>query len=44
MIMQVHYELIFEVAAKDLEKAQTKIVGSSKIDMPLLVKAVVGIN
>jgi DNA polymerase I-like protein with 3'-5' exonuclease and polymerase domains len=30
MIMQVHYELIFEVAAKDLEKAQTKIVGISK--------------
>lgn len=26
MIMQVHDELIFEVAEKDLEKAQAKIV------------------
>jgi DNA polymerase-1 len=48
MIMQVHYELIFEVAAKDLEKAQTKIVGimqnSSQIDVPLLEEAGVGYN
>ena len=48
MIMQVHDELIFEIAEKDLEAAQTKIVGimqnSSKIDVPLLVEAGVGDN
>jgi DNA polymerase I len=48
MIMQVHDELIFEVAEKDLEKAQAKIVdimqNSSKIDVPLLVEAGVGNN
>jgi DNA polymerase-1 len=48
MIMQVHDELIFEVAEKDLEKAQAKIVdimeNSSKIDVPLLVEAGVGDN
>ena len=41
--MQVHDELIFEVAEKDLEKAQAKIVdimqNSSKIDVPLFVEA-----
>ena len=48
MIMQVHDELIFEVAEKDLEKAQAKIVdimqNSSKIDVPLLVEAGAGDN
>lgn len=48
MIMQVHNELIFEVAEKDLEKAQAKIVdimqNSSQIDVPLLVEAGVGNN
>ncbi|QUX94077.1 hypothetical protein C0J08_01070 [Marinomonas sp. CT5] len=48
MIMQVHDELIFEVAEKDLEKAQAKIVdimqNSSKIDELLLVEAGVGDN
>jgi DNA polymerase-1 len=48
MIMQVHDELIFEVAEKDLEAAQKKIVdimqNSSKIDVPLLVEAGVGDN
>jgi DNA polymerase-1 len=48
MIMQVHDEPIFEVAEKDLEKAQAKIVdimqNSSKIDVPLLVEAGVGDN
>jgi DNA polymerase-1 len=48
MIMQVHDELIFEIAEKDLEAAQTKIVdimqNSSKIDVPLLVEAGVGDN
>jgi DNA polymerase-1 len=48
MIMQVHDELIFEVAEKDLEAAQAKIVdimqNSSKIDVPLLVEAGVGNN
>jgi DNA polymerase-1 len=48
MIMQVHDELIFEVAEKDLEEAQAKIVdimqNSSKIDVPLLVEAGVGDN
>ncbi len=48
MIMQVHDELIFEIAEKDLEAAQTKIVdimqNSSKIDVPLLVEAGVGMN
>lgn len=48
MIMQVHDELIFEIAEKDLETAQTKIVdimqNSSKIDVPLLVEAGVGDN
>ncbi|MEO9274486.1 DNA polymerase I [Marinomonas sp. 5E14-1] len=48
MIMQVHDELIFEIAEKDLDAAQTKIVdimqNSSKIDVPLLVEAGVGDN
>lgn len=48
MIMQVHDELIFEIAEKDLDAAQTKIVdimqNSSKIDVPLLVEAGVGNN
>jgi DNA polymerase-1 len=48
MIMQVHDELIFEIAEKDLEAARTKIVdimqNSSKIDVPLLVEAGVGDN
>ncbi|MCZ2721902.1 DNA polymerase I [Marinomonas sp. 15G1-11] len=48
MIMQVHDELIFEVAEKDLDAAQAKIVeimqNSSKIDVPLLVEAGVGDN
>ncbi|MBD5770751.1 DNA polymerase I [Marinomonas colpomeniae] len=48
MIMQVHDELIFEIAEKDLEAAQAKIVdimeNSSKIDVPLLVEAGVGMN
>ncbi|WP_067033372.1 DNA polymerase I [Marinomonas gallaica] len=48
MIMQVHDELIFEVAEKDLEAAQEKIVeimqNSSEIDVPLLVEAGVGNN
>ena len=48
MIMQVHDELIFEVAEKDLEAAQEKIVEimqtSSEIDVPLLVEAGVGNN
>ena len=48
MIMQVHDELIFEVAEKDLDAAQKKIVdimqNSSKIDVPLLVEAGVGDN
>tara|TARA_R110001606_G_scaffold378690_1_gene538462 strand:+ start:72 stop:233 length:162 start_codon:yes stop_codon:yes gene_type:complete len=48
MITQVHDELIFEVAEKDLEKAQTKIVSimqnSSQIDIPLLEEAGVGYN
>ena len=48
MIMQVHDELVFEVAEKDLEKAQSNIVdimqNSSIIDVPLLVKARVGLN
>lgn len=48
MIMQVHDELIFEVAEKDLEAAQEKIVeimqNSSQIDVPLLVEAGVGDN
>jgi DNA polymerase-1 len=48
MIMQVHDELIFEMAEKDLDAAQEKIVeimqNSSKIDVPLLVEAGVGNN
>ncbi|WP_425641968.1 DNA polymerase I [Marinomonas gallaica] len=48
MIMQVHDELIFEVAEKDLDAAQEKIVeimqNSSEIDVPLLVEAGVGDN
>ncbi|GAB3487440.1 DNA polymerase I [Marinomonas epiphytica] len=48
MILQVHDELIFEVAESDLESAQAKIVdimqNSSKIDVPLLVEAGVGNN
>ncbi|MFI8622345.1 DNA polymerase I [Marinomonas sp. NPDC078689] len=48
MIMQVHDELIFEVAEKDLDAAQAKITdimqNSSKIDVPLLVEAGVGNN
>lgn len=48
MIMQVHDELIFEIAEKDLDAAQAKIVdimeNSSKIDVPLLVEAGVGDN
>ena len=48
MILQVHDELIFEVAENDLESAQAKIVdimqNSSKIDVPLLVEAGVGNN
>ncbi|MEP3348688.1 MAG: DNA polymerase I [Marinomonas sp.] len=48
MIMQVHDELIFEIAEKDLDAAQEKIVdimqNSSKIDVPLLVEAGVGDN
>ncbi|MEL0622790.1 DNA polymerase I [Marinomonas arenicola] len=48
MIMQVHDELIFEVAEKDLDAAQAKIVdimqNSSKIDVPLLVEAGIGDN
>ncbi|WP_239090207.1 DNA polymerase I [Marinomonas ostreistagni] len=48
MIMQVHDELIFEVAEKDLDAAQEKIVEimqtSSEIDVPLLVEAGVGNN
>ncbi|MEP0071837.1 MAG: DNA polymerase [Marinomonas sp.] len=48
MIMQVHDELIFEIAEKDLDAAQAKIVdimqNSSKIDVPLLVEAGVGMN
>ena len=48
MIMQVHDELIFEVAEKDLDAAQEKIVdimqNSSKIDVPLLVEAGIGDN
>ena len=48
MIMQVHDELIFEVAEKDLDAAQEKIVKimqtSSEIDVPLLVEAGVGNN
>lgn len=48
MIMQVHDELIFEVAEKNLEAAQEKIVeimqNSSEIDVPLLVEAGVGDN
>ena len=48
MIMQVHDELIFEVAEKDLDAAKEKIVdimqNSSQIDVPLLVEAGVGNN
>ncbi|MEO9654045.1 DNA polymerase I [Marinomonas sp.] len=48
MILQVHDELIFEVAENDLESAQAKIVdimqNSSQIDVPLLVEAGVGNN
>ena len=48
MILQVHDELIFEVAESDLESAQAKIVdimqNSSQIDVPLLVEAGVGNN
>ncbi|MFT2110449.1 DNA polymerase I [Marinomonas sp. 2405UD68-3] len=48
MIMQVHDELIFEVAEKDLENAQAKIVeimqNSSQINVPLLVEAGAGDN
>ncbi|WP_302622056.1 DNA polymerase [Marinomonas spartinae] len=48
MIVQVHNELIFEVAEKDLDAAKEKIVdimqNSSQIDVPLLVEAGVGSN
>ncbi|MGJ8645758.1 MAG: DNA polymerase [Marinomonas colpomeniae] len=48
MIMQLHDELIFEVAEKDLQTAQAKIVdimeNSSKIAVALLVEAGVGYN
>ncbi|MCV2401790.1 DNA polymerase I [Marinomonas sp. C2222] len=48
MIMQVHDELIFEIAENDLEEAQAKIIdimqNSSQIDVPLLVEAGVGNN
>ena len=48
MILQVHDELIFEVAEKDLDAAQAKIVdimqNSSQIDVPLLVEAGIGDN
>ncbi len=43
MILQVQDELIFEVAEKDLDAAQEKIVdimqNSNQIDVPLLVEA-----
>ena len=46
MIMQVHDELIFEVAEKNIDAAKEKIVdimqNSSQIDEPLLVEAGVG--
>ncbi|REG83751.1 DNA polymerase I [Marinomonas pollencensis] len=48
MILQVHDELIFEVAEKDLDAAQAKITdimqNSSTIDVPLLVEAGIGDN
>ncbi|TDO97260.1 DNA polymerase I [Marinomonas balearica] len=48
MIMQVHDELIFEVAEKDLEAAQAKIIdimqNTTEIDVPLLVEAGLGDN
>ena len=48
IIMQVHDELIFEVAEKDLNAAKEKIVdimqNRSQIDVPLLVEAGVGDN
>lgn len=48
MIMQVHDELIFEVAEKDLDAAKEKIVeimqNTSELDVPLLVEAGVGDN
>lgn len=48
MILQVHDELIFEVAEKDLDAAKEKIVdimqNSSQIDVPLLVEAGIGDN
>lgn len=48
MIMQVHDELIFEIAENDLKEAQAKIIdimqNSSQIDVPLLVEAGVGSN
>ena len=48
MIMQVHDELIFEVADDQLDAAKAKIVdimqSSSQIDVPLLVEAGVGAN
>ena len=48
MVMQVHEELIFEVAEKDLDSAQEKILdimqNSSPIDVLLLVEAGAGMN
>lgn len=48
MIMQVHDELVFEVAEKDLEKAQQQIISMMEsamtLEVPLIVEAGIGDN
>lgn len=46
MLLQVHDELIFEIAEKDLEKAESLIVHTMQsivsLSVPLLVEASIG--
>ena len=48
MIMQVHDELVFEIAESKIEEYSVKIgqlmSGAAKLDVPLLVDIGVGIN
>jgi DNA polymerase-1 len=48
MIMQVHDELVFEVAEQDLQQAEAKIKelmeSAMQLDVPLLVEAGIGDN
>ena len=48
MIMQVHDELVFEVAEDSVDSVRQQIIGlmsdAAKLDVPLVVDAGVGIN